>query len=72
MRIILNGIGKLNSVLKQQMCADRRDDDVLLNSLEDDLHTRVALLLKTKLKSILPPYMLREWGSLLKFAFWFY
>ena len=54
------------------MCADRRDDDVLLNSQEDDLHTRVALLLKTKLKSILPPYMLREWGSLLKFAFWFY
>ena len=38
----------------------RRDGDVLLrtNTLEDELHTRVPLLLKTKLTSILPPYML--------------
>ena len=49
----------------------RRDGDVLLrtNTLEDELHTRVALLLKTKLTSILPPYMLGVWGSSLKFAF---
>ena len=38
----------------------RRDGDVLLrnNTLEDELYTRVPLLLKTKLTSILPPYML--------------
>ena len=49
----------------------RRDGDVLLrtNTLEDELHTRVPLLLKTKLTSILPPYMLGVWGSSLKFAF---
>ena len=49
----------------------RRDGDVLLgtNTLEDELHTGVPLLLKTKLTSILPPYMLRVWGSSLKFAF---
>ena len=50
----------------------RRDGDVLLirnNSLEDELHTRVPSLLKTKLTSILPPYMLGVWGSSLKFAF---
>ena len=43
----------------------RRDGDVLLrtNTLEDELHTRVPLLLKTKLTSILPPYMLGVWGS---------
>ena len=37
----------------------RRDGDVLLrtNTLEDELHTRVPLLLKTKLTSILPPYV---------------
>ena len=50
-----------------------RDGDVRLRtntqSLEDELHTRVSLLLKTKLTSILPPYMLRVWGSSLKFAF---
>ena len=36
-----------------------RDGDVLLrtNTLEDDLHTRDPLLLKTKLTSILPPYV---------------
>ena len=51
----------------------RRDGDVLLrtNTLEDELHTstRVPLLLKTKLTSILPPYMLGVWDSSLKFAF---
>ena len=52
----------------------RRDGDVLLrnNTLEDELHTRVPLLLKTKLTSILPPYMLGVWGSSLKFAFLYY
>ena len=33
-----------------------RNCDVLLNTLEDELHTRVPLLLKTKLASIFPPY----------------
>ena len=49
----------------------RRDGDVLLrtNTVEDELHTGVPLLLRTKLTSILPPYMLRVWGSSLKFAF---
>ena len=49
----------------------RRDGDVLLrnNTQEDELHARVPLLLKTKLTSILPPYMLGVWGSSLKFAF---
>ena len=49
----------------------RRDGDVLLrtNTLEDELHTRVPLLLKTKLTSILQPYILVVWGSSLKFAF---
>ena len=49
----------------------RRDEDVLLrtNTLDDELHTRVPLLLKTKLTSILPPYMLRVWDSSLKFVF---
>ena len=49
----------------------RRDGDVLLrnNTLEKELHTRVPLLLKTKLTSILSPYMLGVWGSSLKFAF---
>ena len=49
----------------------RRDRDVLLrnNTLEDELHTRVPLLLKTKLTSILPPYMLGVWGGSLNFAF---
>ena len=48
-----------------------RDGDILLrtNTLEDALHTRVPLLLETKLTSILPPYMLGVWGSSLKFAF---
>ena len=64
-----NGNGKLSSVSTTNVC--RRDGDVLLrtNTLEDELHTRVPLLLKTKLTSILPPYMLRVWGSVLKFAF---
>ena len=49
----------------------RRDGDVLLrtNTLEDELHTRVPLLLKTKLTSILPPYVFGVCGSSLKFAF---
>ena len=54
----------------QKMCAG--DGDVLLrtNTLEDELHTRVPLLLKTtKLTSILPPYILGVWDSSLKFAF---
>ena len=45
----------------QQMCAGETE-------IEDELHTRVPLLLKTKLTSILPPYMLGVWGSSLKFA----
>ena len=49
----------------------KRDGDLLLRTttLEDELHTRVPLLFKTKLTSILPPYMLRVWGSSVKFAF---
>ena len=49
----------------------RRDADVLLGTytLGNELHTRVPLLLKTKLTSTLPPYMLGVWGSSLKFAF---
>ena len=43
-----------------------------LNTLEDELHTRVLFLLKTKLTSILPPYMLGVWGSSLKFSFQLY
>ena len=35
----------------------------------DELHTRVPLLRKTKVTSILPPHMLGVWGSSLKFAF---
>ena len=48
----------------------RRDGYVLLrtNALEDELHTRVPLLLKTKRTSILPPYMLGVSVSSLKFA----
>ena len=63
---MLNGNGKLSSVSTTNVC--RRDGDVLLgnNTLEDKW---VPLLLKTKLTSILPPYMLRVWGSSLKFAF---
>ena len=66
---MLNGNGKLSSVSTTNVC--RRDGDVLLgtNTLEDELHTGVPLLLKTKLTSILPPYMLGVWGSSLKFAF---
>ena len=64
---MLNGKGKLSSVSTTNVC--RRDGDVLLNTLEDELHTKVPLLLKTKLTSILPPYMLRVWGSVRKFAF---
>ena len=46
---MLNGIGKLSSVSTTNVC--RRDGDVLLNTctLEDELHTRVPLLLKAKL-----------------------
>ena len=66
---MLNGNGKLSIVSTTNVC--RRDGDVLLrtNTLQDELLTRVPLLLKTKLTSILPPYMLEVWGSSLKFAF---
>ena len=65
-----NGIEMLSKVSTTNVC--RRVGDVLLNTLEDELHTKVPLLLKTKLTSILPPYMLRVWGSSLKFAFRLY
>ena len=64
---MLNGIGKLSSVSTTNVC--RRDRDVLLNTRDDELQIRVPLILKTKLTSILPPYMLGVWGSSLKFAF---
>ena len=69
-RIMSNGIEMLSKVSTTNVC--RRVEDVLLNTLEDELHTKVPLLLKTKLTSILPPYMLRVWGSSLKFAFRLY
>ena len=52
----------------------KRDGDILLrtNTLEDELHTRVPLLPKTKLTSTLPPYMSGVWGSSIKFAFLYY
>ena len=55
---------------KVEQCINNRGGDVLLrtNTLEDELHTRVPLLLKTKLILILTP-VLRVWGSSLKFAF---
>ena len=58
---MLNGIGKLSKVSTTNV--PRRDRDVLLNTLEDELHTRVPSLLETKLTSILPSYMLRVGGS---------
>ena len=61
MRIMLNGIGKLSSVSTTNVC--RRDGDVLLDTLEDDLHTRVPLLLKTKRTSILPTIFLNKCTS---------
>ena len=66
---MLNGNGKLRVVSATNVC--RRDGDVLLgtNTLEDELHTMVPLLLKTKLTSTLPPFMLGVWRSSLKFAF---
>ena len=42
----------------------RRDGDVLLNTLEDELNTRVPLLLKTKLTSILQPHNVKSMGSI--------
>ena len=51
-------------VYHQQMCAEETED-----TIEDELHTRVLLLRKTKVTSKLPSYMLRVWGSSLKFAF---
>ena len=54
---MLNGIGKLSSVSTKNVC--RRDGGFLLNKLKDELHTRVPLLIKTKLTSMLPLYMLR-------------
>ena len=61
---MLNGNGKLSSVSTKNVC--RRDGDVLLrtNTPEDELHTRVPLLCKTKVTSILPPYMLKSMGQL--------
>ena len=47
-RILLNGIGTLSKESTTNVY--RRDGDVLLNTLEDKLHTRVPLFLKTKLK----------------------
>ena len=70
---MLNDNGKLSSVSTTNVC--RTDGDVLLgtntstNTLEDELHIGVPLSVKTKLTSILPPYMLRVWGSVRKFAF---
>ena len=57
----------LSSVSTTNVC--RRDRDVLLNTRDDELQIRVPLILKTKLTSILPPYMLRVWGSSLTFSF---
>ena len=54
---MFNGTGKLRGVCNNT------------NTLGDELQTRVPLLLKTKLTSMLPPYMLEVWGSSLKFAF---
>ena len=51
---MLNGFGKLSSVSTTNVC--RSDGDVLSNTLEDELHTMVPLLLKPKLTSILHPY----------------
>ena len=47
---MLNGNGKLSSISTTNVC--RRDGDVLLrtNTLEDELHTMIPLLLKTKLE----------------------
>ena len=67
---MLNGIATLRKVSTTNV--GRTDGDVLLNTLEDKLHTRVPLLLKTKLTSILPPYMLTVGGSSLAFAFRLY
>ena len=67
---VLNGIGKLSKVSTTNV--RRRARDVLLNTLEDELHTRVPLLRKEKLTSILLPYMLRVWGSLLTITFRLY
>ena len=66
---MLNGKGKLSSVSTTNVC--RRDGDVLLriHCRRNELHTWVPLLRKAKVTSILPPYMLRVWGSSLKFAF---
>ena len=41
-RIMLNGIGKLSRVSTTNVC--RRDVDVLLTTLEDEIQTRVPLL----------------------------
>ena len=67
---MLNAIGKLSSVSTKNVC--RRDGGVVLNKLEDELHTRVPLLIETKLTSILPQYTLRVWGGSLTFAFQLY
>ena len=46
---------------QQQMCAGETGGDVLLNTLESEF-TRALLILKTKLTSILPPYMIKSMG----------
>ena len=38
-RFMSNGIGKLSSVSTTNVC--RRAEDVLLNTLEDELHTNI-------------------------------
>ena len=43
---VVNGFGNLSSVSTTNMCS--RDGDVLLNTLEDELHTRVPLLPQRK------------------------
>ena len=67
---VVNGFGNLSSVSTTNVCS--RDGDVLLNTLEDELHTRVPLLRKEKLTLILLPYMLRVWGSSLTITFRLY
>ena len=66
---MLNGNGNLSSISTTYVCGRDRDVLIRTNTLNDELHVRVPLLLKTKLTSILPPYMLGVWGSSLKFAF---
>ena len=54
---------KVKQCINHKCVPERQRCSVKINTLEDELHTRVPLLLKTKLTSLLPPYMLRVWGS---------